>query len=370
MIVKNEEETLERCLESVKDIIDEYIIVDTGSDDKTKDIAKKYNSKIYDFKWTNNFGEARNFAFSKATKEYIMWLDGDDYFTAENIEKLKSLKEHLDRSVDSVTMNYSLTRDAKGNTVFSLRRNRLVKRKKNFKWIGRIHEYLEVSGNIINEDISVFHGKVKPHNDRNLQIFRSMLANDEEFTPRDTYYFANELYYNGFYKESIEQYEKFIDSKLGWIEDVKSATSNLVECYIQVGETEKRAKAILKTFELDIPRADLCCKLGQYFIEKNLYKQAIFWYKTALGCVHDEECLGMDNKDYYTWIPAIQLCVCYCAIADFEAAYYYNELTALYVPNSEKVEHNRRYLRGKFKELNQKLPKLSFDLKDRRHMHL
>ncbi|MPM16174.1 SPBc2 prophage-derived glycosyltransferase SunS [bioreactor metagenome] len=146
MIVKDEEKTLERCLSSIKDIVDEIIIVDTGSTDKTKEIAKKFNSKIYDFKWIDDFAAARNFSFSKATKEYIFWLDGDDYLDDENINNFKDLKDQLDRSVDTVTMEYSLTRDENGQTTYSLRRNRLVKRINGFKWIGRVHEYLDVGG--------------------------------------------------------------------------------------------------------------------------------------------------------------------------------------------------------------------------------
>ena len=69
MIVKNEELVLGRCLESIKDLVEEIIIVDTGSTDKTKEIAKLYTNNIYDFKWINDFSAARNFSFSKATKD-------------------------------------------------------------------------------------------------------------------------------------------------------------------------------------------------------------------------------------------------------------------------------------------------------------
>ena len=64
MIVKNEEKILARCLDSICDLMDEIVIVDTGSMDKTKEIARKYTDKIYDFVWTGDFSEARNFAFS------------------------------------------------------------------------------------------------------------------------------------------------------------------------------------------------------------------------------------------------------------------------------------------------------------------
>ena len=78
MIVKNEEETLERCLDGIKDVVDEIIIVDTGSKERTKNIAKRYTDKIYDFEWINDFSAARNFSYSKAKMDYQMWLDADD----------------------------------------------------------------------------------------------------------------------------------------------------------------------------------------------------------------------------------------------------------------------------------------------------
>ena len=66
MIVKNEEKILTRCLDSVADLVDEIVIVDTGSTDATKKIAANYTDKIYDFTWVDDFSAARNFAFSKS----------------------------------------------------------------------------------------------------------------------------------------------------------------------------------------------------------------------------------------------------------------------------------------------------------------
>src|SRR6478752_10892384 len=87
MIVKNEEAVIERCLTSVRPVVDEIIIVDTGSMDHTKEIVSTFTNCIYDFKWIDDFSAARNFAFSKATKDYILWLDADDVITEENITK-------------------------------------------------------------------------------------------------------------------------------------------------------------------------------------------------------------------------------------------------------------------------------------------
>ena len=68
MIVRDEEETIARCLETVEKIVDEIIVVDTGSVDRTKEIVEKYTSNIYDFQWIDDFAAARNFLFQKRRK--------------------------------------------------------------------------------------------------------------------------------------------------------------------------------------------------------------------------------------------------------------------------------------------------------------
>ena len=106
MIVKNEEKVLRRCLDSVKDLMDEIIIVDTGSTDRTKQIAKEYTEQIYDFQWTDDFSAARNFSFSKATKEYIYVADADEMLDEINRQRFSRLKEVLLPEIDIVQMLY------------------------------------------------------------------------------------------------------------------------------------------------------------------------------------------------------------------------------------------------------------------------
>ena len=93
MIVKNEQEMIEQCLASIKHVVDEINIVDTGSTDRTKEIVAAYTDRIFDFKWKDDFGAARNYSFSKATKDYILWLDADDILLQEDANKLKELKK-------------------------------------------------------------------------------------------------------------------------------------------------------------------------------------------------------------------------------------------------------------------------------------
>ncbi|MHC1750254.1 MAG: glycosyltransferase [Cellulosilyticaceae bacterium] len=369
MIVRDEEHALGKCLDSVGSFADEIIILDTGSTDQTKTIAKKYNAKIVDFEWCDDFSKARNKVFEHATQQYIFWLDADDYITQENLNKLMKIKNIESPSFDGVSMLYSLAQDEEGNTTYSLRRNRLVRRDRGFKWIGRVHEYLAVQGNIIHRDILIHHEKHKEHSDRNIKIFRDMQAKKEIFSDRDLYYFANELYDHSLYLEAIESYKAFLARPDGWIEDKKSATFNLTMCYENTKQSEKIPNCILEILLLDKPRADLCCKLGEYFLEKDNYEAAIFWYKAALNCKPPGSYFGMDNKVYHTWIPSIQLCVCYSLLEDYETAYYFNELSAYYGGDKQKISHNREYLKIILKKNNRSIPELELELKEKKRSY-
>ena len=92
MIVKNEERVLGRCLESVQEIADEIIIVDTGSEDRTKEIAEKYHARVFEQEWQDDFSRARNYSFSQAEMDYCMWLDADDIILDKDRIKLRQLK--------------------------------------------------------------------------------------------------------------------------------------------------------------------------------------------------------------------------------------------------------------------------------------
>ena len=127
MIVKNEELFLGNCLSSVRDIVDEIVVADTGSEDATKDIALQYTDKVYDFPWTDDFSSARNYSFEQATKEYILWLDADDIIRPDDQVMLRQLKDSLEFCVDCVMMKNNTGFDLFENITFSFYRERLVK---------------------------------------------------------------------------------------------------------------------------------------------------------------------------------------------------------------------------------------------------
>lgn len=100
MIVKNEEKFIERCLNSVKNIVAEMIVVDTGSTDRTTEIAEACGAKVFDYKWNDNFADARNFALQQSTGDWNLVLDADEYLTgdySQHINELINGKEAIGR---------------------------------------------------------------------------------------------------------------------------------------------------------------------------------------------------------------------------------------------------------------------------------
>lgn len=354
MIVKNEEEVLNNCLESVKKASDEIIIVDTGSTDKTKEIAVKYTDKVIDFEWVDDFSAARNFSFSHATMDYILWLDADDILMEKDLKKLLKLKKNLDPSVDAVSMFYHLAFDEHGNPAFNLRRNRLVKRERNFKWHGVVHEYLEVSGNIIGSDIAITHNKQKKKNTsieegRNLRIYEKKLKRGEPFTPRDLYYYANELKDNQHHKKATLYYQEFLATKKGWVEDEIMACIYMSDCYRHLGEKDEELNALCKSFQYDLPRPEISCRLGGYFMGKKDYQSAIFWFNTAIN-TKQKDSGGFQKPAYSTWFPHLQLVLCYWELGLMEKSYEHNKMAEKFIPNDPSVKYNKTFFQNYFKE--------------------
>ncbi len=99
MIVRDEEENLPKCLESIRGIFDEIVVVDTGSTDRTVEIAQSFGARVFDFVWVDDFAAARNAALSHATGDYAFWLDADDVVEPFERERLRALLDTLGGSV-------------------------------------------------------------------------------------------------------------------------------------------------------------------------------------------------------------------------------------------------------------------------------
>jgi len=344
MIVKNEETVLERCLSSVADIMDEIIIVDTGSTDRTKEIAFKFTEKVYDFPWVDDFSEARNFSYEKATMDYQMWLDADDIILPEEKEKLRTLKSMLTQDIDMVVMKYNTSFDENGNPILTSFRERLTKRSKKFKWQEPVHECIPLTNNFLKTDITITHKKddYEKTLDRNLKIYEKIEHTGKIMTPRQQYYFARELKDHGQLERAAHYFELFLAGKEGWVEDEIASCYNLALCYKSTGREAEVLPILIKSFEYDTPRAEICCELGYYYKRKGEYQKAIDWFLLA-ACLKEPASLGFILKDYWGYIPNIELCVCYYQINDKHKAKHYNEQAARFKPNSPAVIANRKF---------------------------
>ena len=348
MIVRDEESVLERCLEGVKDLVDEMIIADTGSLDNTKEIAAKYTDKVYSFPWIDDFAAARNFTFSKAEKEYCMWLDADDVITEENAEKFLNMKKALSSSVDMVMMPYETGFGEDGAPIFSYYRERIVKNNGKYLFTGKVHEVIPPSGNILHVQIPVEHRKIKPSaGERNVNIYKKMEAKGENFDSRALYYYGRELYAHGDYEKGKEIFHRFLKRKDGWIENKIDATRQLAYCCYGLNEPEEALGALLKGLEYDVPRGETCCDLGRHFLGQKRYDQAIYWYRQAFDAKKAKQSGAFVQEDCYGFIPAISLCICYDRLGETKLAEQYNELAGKYRPDSPYYMKNKEYFLNK-----------------------
>lgn len=351
MIVKNEEAVLARCLDSVQDSVDEIIIVDTGSTDRTKDIARKYTEHIYDFTWIDDFSAARNFAYRKATKEYQMWLDADDILPEAERKKLITLKETLDPATDMVTMKYITHTDERGNPILTSVRERLTKRVKQFQWQDPVHECIPLVPNALHSDIEIWHKKPQPHTDevsvRNLNIYEALERSGKEFTPRQMYYYARELKDHRFYNRAAEYFERFLRTGLGWYEDNIAACFSLASCYHELEKENRVLPVLTQSFQYSGPRSEICCEIGYYHMRRNDYQTALQWFQVATK-LKQPDSLGFLLQDYWGYIPNIECCVCCCQLGQYEKALEYNRAAEQYKPDSASVTHNYQYLNHVF----------------------
>lgn len=284
MIVKNEEAILARCLDSIADLMDEIIIVDTGSTDRTKEIAKKYTDKIFDFVWINDFSAARNFAFSKATMDYIYSADADEVLEGENRELFRILKENLLPEIDIVQMKYG--NQLSFGTVYNFDeeyRPKLFKRLREFVWEAPIHEQVRLTPLVYDSDIVISHKPVSSHSGRDLATFRKAIAGGYVLPDRLLDMYARELYMNG----TLEDYEGARDYFLSLLEEGSVNEEQMTKCCLILAVYAKMVKDIPLFFKYimkiiaGFQCSEGCLELGNYYQEREDYQEALVWFYNA-----------------------------------------------------------------------------------------
>lgn len=202
MICKNEEKKIARCINSVKEVVDEMIIVDTGSDDHTIEIAKSLGAQVFEIVWEKNFAKAKNVAIDKATGDWIIFLDADEYLIKESATVTRKLiKEAIQGKKECVYCE--LLNEHNGQVTSSFKANRIFKRSSKLRYKGRVHERLwcekeDIAAIDFSDQIKIRHDgyseevwNAKNKEERNTELLLEELKEDP--TNSDLYYYLMQV---------------------------------------------------------------------------------------------------------------------------------------------------------------------------------
>ncbi len=320
MIVKNESAVIRNCLDSLKSVMDEIIIVDTGSTDNTKEIVREYTTNVYDYVWKDDFADARNFAFSKATGDYIYSADADEVLDQENQRKLSALKCALVPEVEIVQMIY-VTEQMNHPTENFKRdlRPKLFKRLRTFTWIEPIHETVNIDPVVFDSDIEIIHRPQGCHSSRDFQVFEKIIAKEKVLSERLIGMYLRELYKAGT-EEELERAKVFFEETLVQkrTEDkgllCRQIIAVLLKTYRLLDDSVNMLKVSLSQ-EATIPSAEICMELGYFFVKKEDYQEAAEWFhRAAFDCESEIDVASSGTSAF------MALALCYRKLAKIAQA--------------------------------------------------
>lgn len=337
MIVKNEEKNIEKALSWGKGIVSEQIVVDTGSTDRTVEIAKSMGAKVYHFLWQDDFSLAKNFAISKCKYPWITLLDADEYFLEEDAKKLKYCINLVDKDSDIHGLATALV-DLKNEDgeIRSINRTiRIFRNRKDILYRRAIHEQLELfngkdfTAADFSNELSVYHtgyidlcDSQKTKSNRNLNIIKNQLSkNPDDFEMR--IYLANEYAVRKIWIKALEEIRLFykdIPEKYNTRIDIIS--KGICTHLMALSELEKAgedSEAILREMEEVVEK-------GKKIIPNNadfsyLYGRALYsqYYKFDKAISALLEALDIANSDSESTLSTYfcsDIFSCYKMLAD------------------------------------------------------
>lgn len=319
MIVKNEEKNIEQALSWGKSIMWEQIVVDTGSTDRTVELAEKMGAKVCHFTWNDDFSAAKNFACRQAKGDWIAFLDADEYMDAENVKRLYGLLIKLDRShslCQAIITNW-FNVDEAGNVFIGGNQMRIFRNRSGVHYQGRIHEYLvrgkrDLDGSELLDacdELTIYHtGYTRQALDagQKLERNRRLILMELEERPDDYKMMGNlaDTYRAGRdYELAIDWYEKAIAAlppveEMAGVLDMRTS-ENFAFLLTLLCETKKGDERIGKTYEEAIHYvpgdADFDYVVGRYYAENGNYTKGAFHLQRALDLLNENgnTCYGM-----------------------------------------------------------------------------
>lgn len=236
MIVKNEEKYLRDCLESVKGIVDDIVIVDTGSTDNTLEIAKEYKAKIYHFDWINDFSAARNYALQYSLGDWILYLDADERLDPGSKNEIKRIINTSEKAGYYCTVK-SIDEGAKFD--HSIRYVRLFKKTPEIKFTGKVHE--QIIHSLIENKYKLFHSSILINHvgynisldEKKIKAERNLSILIEEYNQNQSAYTAFKLGQTYFLIGKYDDCQRYISLAL---EQKDLAKDLKADCYLHLSQ--------------------------------------------------------------------------------------------------------------------------------------
>jgi glycosyltransferase involved in cell wall biosynthesis len=318
IIVKNEEKIIQRCLDCVSLFADEIVVVDTGSTDKTKEIAERHPKvRLFDsehFSASTHYSEfsfsiAKNEALKQCKGKWVVWFDADDFIDEENAKKIRNLAINTNEvCLFTFTIKY-------GPLIFEHCR---MLRNGNKIWFDEghsVHEYLNTSGypNYSNRDIEIIHLpgiKEVPSGMRNIAIMENDYNKRGMDDQRTLFYLANGYRESGRYEDAIEFYKKYL-MKSEWAEERFFARYFTAQSYKSIGNIDKARKEALRACAEDFRFAEAYCLLGDLAFKEGDAKRAQSWFQMASDTPFPKDAKLFVSKELYNSYPSSRIKDCH-----------------------------------------------------------
>ena len=306
LIAKNEEKHVKNCLAPLQKLGFEIIITDTGSTDKTVELAREYTSNIYYFQWCNDFSVARNYCISKAINPYILVIDFDEYLSDIDIPSLLKTAQQ-DKIGMVIRKNHQITDS--GESIMTERVGRFFY-KENYFYKGRIHEQLEAKEDYVTSyyhvPVTLEHHGYSHKADTILKAQRNLdlLLKDLEENNHNPYtYFQIGQSYRalGDYENALKYYDTGLSFEVDpALEYVQTMVESYGYCLLELKQIE-RALQLQNIYDEFSKRADFVFLIGHIYMNAGMFQAAIDEFKKATT-ISNYSTLGTNS--YLAWYNA------------------------------------------------------------------
>jgi len=301
IITKNEEKNLESYFEKIQGLVQEIILVDTGSTDRTLEIARSYGAKIYTYEWHQDFAAAKNYALQQATGDWIVCLDADEYFTSESIGNLKNYLKtvHTNKKCDAIGVRIvNIDIDKDDQEISSFVNIRIFRNRPNLRYKNAIHEELyNTKGTVhifmLENDIKVYHtgystSIARDKMQRNLAILLKEIAEEGE-KPSQYRYLCDCYHGLDDYANAIKYGRLHIEAKLSSLGAEPTVYDKVIDALIKNESDPDEIKAEIKSAIQRFPNApDFYCAYGRFaWLQKN-YEMALQYFLKAISLSEQE----------------------------------------------------------------------------------